>query len=174
MSRFTDAVYRSSTVIFPPAAIPIAIMLNGAPLQSYNQPYVLQGRIEAPIAPYITRIADRIAYSGGTMIITRGSSEVRIRVGIREPRSLQAVYVPLATILRRLGARASYDAARRVLEVHVEHAGDLATMPPFVSSHPQGRPIRVFTPEPVASPRPVYTGSPHPRRTPIIITTSRP
>jgi hypothetical protein len=155
-------------------AIPVAIMLNGTPLRSYNPPYLLHGRVEGPVAPYLTRIADRIGYEGSVMIIVRAGVAVRIRTGVHDPKSLQALYVPLAAALRALGARITYDPGRRVLEIqtHADHL--VQTMPPYHANPPVPVPATVFTPEPVPTPRPIYTGSPHPRRTPIVRGTSRP
>jgi len=155
-------------------AIPIVIMLNGSPLRSYNPPYLIHGRIEAPVAPFLTKVADRIGYAGETMIVVRGSSSVRIRTGPHDPKSLQAVYVPIAGLLRALGTRITYDRGRRVLEIQTGVQKPVQTMEPYQAVSPVPAPTTVFTPEPVQTPRPVSTGSPHPRRTPIVRSTSRP
>ena len=155
-------------------AIPVAILLNGTPLRSYNRPYLLRGRIEAPVAPYLTRIADRIGYEGRVMIVVRGNAVVRLPTGVHDPKSLQALYVPIGEALRALGASVTFDAGRRVLEIQTRARAAVRTMPPFVTRTPLVLPTSVFTPEPVATARPVYTGSPHPRRTPIVRSTSRP
>ncbi|MFN2527472.1 MAG: hypothetical protein ABR584_01985 [Candidatus Baltobacteraceae bacterium] len=161
-------------MIFPPMAISIVIMLNGSPLRSYNPPYLIHGRIEAPVAPFLTRIADRIGYAGETMIIVRGNASVRILTGRHDPKSLQAVYVPIAGVLRALGTRVNYDPSRRVLDIQTGGKRPVQTMQPYQVASPLPAPTTVFTPEPVQTPRPVYTGSPHPRRTPIVRSTSRP
>jgi len=155
-------------------AIPIAILLNGSPLRSYNPPYLVHGRIEAPVAPFLTRIADRIGYVGEVMIVIRGNATVRIRTGPHDPKSLQAVYVPIAGALRALGARITYDARRKVLEIQAGGHRLMQTMPPYEVRSPGPAPTTVFTPEPVQTTRPEYTGSPHPRRTPVVRSTSRP
>jgi len=155
-------------------AIPIAILLNGSPLRSYNPPYLIHGRIQAPVAPFLTRVADRIGYEGEVMIIVRGDSSVRVRTGPHDPKSLQAVYVPIAGVLRALGARITYDARRRVLDIQTGVHRLMQTMPPYQVASPVPPPTTVFTPEPVQTPRPAYTGTPHPRRTPIVRSTSRP
>ncbi|GAC1614480.1 MAG: hypothetical protein NVS9B12_15310 [Vulcanimicrobiaceae bacterium] len=142
-------------------------------MQSYNPPYFVRGHVEAPVAPYVTHVADLIGYTGAVMIVRRGPAEVRIRTGARDPKSLQALYVPVAVILRGLGATVSYDAHRRVLQIEMRTNFAVGTMRPSRASpvSPLGG---VFTPEPIATPRPVYTGSPHPRRTPVVRSTSRP
>lgn len=158
-------------MIFPPAAIPIAILLNGIPLQSYNRPYVAGGQVLAPVAPYVTRIADRISYSGGVMIVSRGRARIAVRIKQSDPTALQNAYVPIAAVLRGLGARVRFNPARRVLEIEIHSHDEVQVMTPDV---PAVAPTMVFTPEPVPTPRPVYTGSPRPRRTPIVRMTSRP
>ena len=161
-------------MIFPPAAIAVAILINGTLLQSYNSAYLRAGRVEAPIAPYLTHVADHIGYAGGVMTLTRGKAQARIRTGIHDPKSLQALYVPIAAVLRGLGARVTFDAGRRVLEIQTRADAVVQTMPPYEPGRQSVPPTRVFTPEPVPTPRPLYTGSPRPRRTPIIRMTSRP
>nr|MDQ6931350.1 hypothetical protein [Candidatus Eremiobacteraeota bacterium] len=141
-------------MIFPPAAIPIAILLNGTPLQSYNRPYVLGGQVLAPVAPYVTRIADRIAYSGGVMIVSRGRARIAIRSTQTDPAGLQAVYVPIAGVLRGLGARVTFDRMHRVLDIEIHSRAEVQTMSPQGSA-PAVAPTMVFTPEPVPTPRPV-------------------
>jgi len=161
-------------VIFPPGAIPVAILLNGSPLQTYNRPYLSGGRIRAPIAPYVTRIADRIALERGALLVTRGGQTFRIRTGAFDPQSLPRVYVEVVPLHRRFGARVVYDSQRHVLDVQLPRRRDVLPGAPLQSAQPHVTPTRVFTPEPLITPRPAYTGTPHPRRTPIVVTTSRP
>ncbi len=161
-------------MIFPLAAIPVAILLNGLPLESYNPAYLRAGRVQAPVAPYLTRIADHIGYAGGMMILRRGTAEVRIRTGTYDPKSLPALYIPVAAVLRGLGARVTYDSGRRILEIRIRASDAVQIMSPYPPRAPAARPTTVFTPEPVPTPRPIYTGVPHPRRTPVVRSTSRP
>jgi hypothetical protein len=162
------------TVIFPPGAIPVAILLNGTPLQSYNHPYVLGGRVRAPVAPYVTRIADRIGFERGSLVASRAGLTVRIRTAQVEPQDLSRSYVCVAQVFAGLGASVHYDAQRHVLEVRLARTAGVTQATPFQPPQPNVSPTRIFTPEPVITPRPVYTGTPHPRRTPIILSTSRP
>lgn len=161
-------------MIFPPGAIPVAILLNGTPLQSYNHPYVVAGRVRAPVAPYVTRIADRIAFERGALVASRAGFTVRVRTAQLEPQDLSRSYVPVAPLFAGLGARVHYDAQRHVLEVRLPRPAGLTQAPPVQLPQPNVRPTRIFTPEPVVTPRPSYTGTPHPRRTPIVVSTSRP
>ena len=126
----------------------------------------------APVVPFVTRCSDRVSYQGKTMVIRRDHRVAHLLTGVIEPRTLQAYYVAVAPLLRTLGAQLNYDAVSRTLFVRCLPSAPLQTMRPQPAPHVE--PTTVFTPEPVVTPRPVYTGSPHPRRTPIIITTPRP
>ncbi len=161
-------------MISPLAAIPITIIIGGAPVQSYNHPYLLHARIMAPVIPFVTRCADRISYRRDVMVIRRDGRVARIFTGVIEPATLQGYYVAVAPTLRLLGARVSYDLDSRKLYVECLGPAPLRTMRPNEQLAPHVRPTTVFTAEPVVTPRPMYTGSPHPRRTPIVVTTPRP
>ena len=161
-------------MIFPPGAIPVAILLNGVPVHSYNHPFLKGGRIQAPIAPYVTRIADRIGFAPGRLLVSRGALTVRISSAGAEPADFGRTYVPVAPILSGLGATVHYDARRHVLDVQFRGKLQVVPGPPVQTAQPHLVPRTVFTPEPVVTPRPAYTGTPHPRRTPIVVTTSRP
>ena len=159
-------------MISPLAAIAVTIIIGGAPVQSYNRPYILRGRVMAPIVPFVARCSDRISYQGKMMIIRRDDRVARVLSGTVEPRTLQAYYVAVAPLLRSLGAQISYDRVDRKLFVRCLPMPPLQTMAPQLTPHVA--PTTVFTPEPASTPRPIYTGSPHPRRTPIIVTPPRP
>lgn len=162
-------------MIFPPGAVPVAILLGGVPTTSYNHPYVIGGRIRAPIAPYVTRIADRIAAERGVLVASRGALTVRIRsAAVAEPADYGRAYVEVARIFRGLGATVHYDARRHVLDVQLPRQPAVGAQTPVQTAQPLAVPRKVFTPEPVVTPRPAYTGTPHPRRTPIVVSTSRP
>jgi len=148
-------------------------MVGGAPVQSYNHPYLSRGRIMAPVIPFVTRCADRVGYQQKAMVIRRDDHLARVVTGVVEPRTLQAYYIAVAAPLRSLGAQISYDARSRTLFVRCLPRAPLRTMRANEQA-PHVAPTTVFTPEPLPTPRPVYTGSPHPRRTPIIVTTPRP
>jgi hypothetical protein len=155
-------------VIFPPAALSVA--LNGAILRSYNAPVLKNGRILAPIDPYVLRFASSIGYSGGLMVITRGDRFVQLRMQPQAPQNLQVIYVQLAPLLRTLGVQIAYDAALR--RVNIETPPPLLVLPtPFNAAVPRVAPHVVFTPAPASTPRPHVSGSPQPRRTPLEIDT---
>lgn len=153
-------------MIFPPP--PLTVALNGAILRSYNAPLVQNGRVIAPVDPYLTRFATSISYSGRTMIVTRGDRFVQVRIRPQAPQNLQVVYVELAPLLRTLGLHVAYDAALR--RVNIETPPPALVMPtPFNAAVAPVAPHIVFTPAPVSTPRPEVSGSPQPRRTPLEI-----
>lgn len=146
---------------------PPAIVLNGYTLPSYNPPVIRDGRVLAPVLPYVTAVADSIRYSGNTMEVTRGDRFAEVTfVRVPVPGEFAQTYVPLAPLLRTLGLSVAYDPQRRRVLVTTPRAV-LATPTPFNVAVPQATPRIVFTPEPVATPRPLVTGSPMPRRTPL-------
>jgi hypothetical protein len=122
--------------------------------------------VYAPLRPYVTRIAYRLWYEGDTLVIARGDREVRVWLDPRQPGSLDDVYVPIAHILRQLGATVAYRGKR--LDVRAQHL-PLSTPTPFDPTLPSASPNVVFTPVPSPTPRPIWSGSPLPRRTPLPI-----
>lgn len=142
-------------------------MLDGRVLRSYVPAFIERGHVIAPIEPFVTSVADRIGYSGGMLVVTRGDRFAQIPVLVRlPPLDLVQTYVEIAPILRTLGERVCYDARRHVLIV-TSPRRPLATPTPFNPAVPRSPPAVVFTPEPVPTPRPVFSGPPIPRRTPV-------
>jgi len=127
----------------------------------------------APVVPFVARCADRIGYQGNKMVIRRDGRVARALTGMVEPTNLQAYYVAVVPLLRALGSQVSYDPATRMLFVRCQARKPLRTPGPNEQRTPQVAPTTVFTPEPVPTPRPTFSGSPHPRRTPIVVTTPR-
>lgn len=159
-------------MILPLAAISVTIVMGGAPIQSYNRPYLRQGHVMAPIAPFVTRCSERISYEGKMMVVHYGSRAARLLTGVVEPRTLQAYYVAVAPLFVTLGADVHFDKGARTLFVRCASPAPIRTPGPY-ERRPQVAPTMIFTPEPIVTPRPVVTGSPHPRRTPIVITPPR-
>lgn len=154
-------------MIFPFAAPALVVVLNGVVVRSYNPAYVRNGRVIAPLEPFVTRIAAKIAYSGGMLIISRGDRFAQVALKARSvPMQWTRIYVPIAPILRTLGLDVSYDAAMRRVEI-VTPGPVVATPTPFNLAVPLVAPTAVFTPSPQTTPRPVVTGKPIPRRTPL-------
>lgn len=162
-------------MIFPlVAAVPV-VVIDGKVVRSYVAARLEKGRIVAPLEPFVTAVATRIAYEGSTIVIYRGDRFAQVRVRSQPiHRDLQTTFVPLATVLRTLGETVSYDPVRDVL-VAKSPTAPMVTPTPFNPSVPEAPKQTVFTPSPLATPRPVFTGRPVPRRTPLPVrTTPRP
>ncbi|HLY02400.1 MAG TPA: hypothetical protein VKR56_07865 [Candidatus Cybelea sp.] len=157
--------------LFPP--VPVAILVDGRPLASYVRAYVAGGRVFAPVAPLITRLADRVWLEGDTLVIQRGAKRVRVRLAQTVPDQFDGAYVAVAPVLRALGASLCWEPKRRRLIVRLPERGTVATPTPFDPAVPSVPPATVFTPSPPVTPRPLWTGSPLPRRTPLALPSPR-
>ncbi|HEV2261219.1 MAG TPA: hypothetical protein VGR69_02885 [Candidatus Rubrimentiphilum sp.] len=154
-------------MIFPLAAPALVVVLNGSIVRSYNPPYVRNGRVIAPVDPFVTLVAAKIAYSGNMLVISRGDRFAQITLKVRPvPVQWTRTYVAIAPILRTLGLEVAYDPSARRLDI-VTPASVLVTPTPFNAAVPLVAPAAVFTPSPQATPRPIVTGKPIPRRTPL-------
>ena len=158
--------------LFPPAAA-VTILLDGKIVNAYNRAYSASGRIYAPVKPFVTRMADRVWFEKNTLVIVRSSRMIRVRVSSHHPDALDEVYVPLATIARELGGDVRYH-GRADVEVRMPRPGKPETPAPFDASVPQVSPHAVFTPIVSPTPRPIWTGSPLPRRTPLPVSSPGP
>ncbi len=167
-------VSRPRAVIFPLAYAALTVILDGVPLRSYEPARLRRGHIVAPIAPYIVRTATRIEVHDGVMTVRRESFTANIRIASASMDALERTFVRIAPIYRALGERCTYDPRTRTLTVRTPRVQDLRTMEPYDSNAPWVQPTRLFTPEPVVTPRPTFSGSPRPRRTPIPVLPSRP
>lgn len=151
--------------IFPPVAL--TLLLDGRPVRSYEPLYLTRGRVLGPVDPFLTRVADRIAYAGGFAILTRGARNVRVRLAAGPPSNLSQTYVALVPLLRALGESVRLDPANETLEVRTPAGAGIAAQGPYDDRVRAIAPRVVFTPSPVPTDRPTWTGTPRPRRTPI-------
>jgi hypothetical protein len=150
--------------LFPPAA-PVAVSVDGRPLSAYVRAYLSGDRVYVPIAPLLTELADRLLFDGDTLVVQRAGHTVNIRLEPRFRAELRGAYVPAAAVLRALGASVLYDGEHRRLVVTVPLRAVVASPTPFNPAVPSVAPNAVFTPLVPATPRPLWTGSPMPRRT---------
>jgi len=150
--------------LFPPGTL-VTVVVDGRPIVGYAPAYLAGGRVFLPVAPLLTRLADRLWLDGDTLVIERGGRRVRVRVGPSDSGQLSAVYVPAGPVLRRLGVLVRYDPAGRRLVLSIPARASVASPAPFNPTLPSVAPGTVFTPMPVATPRPIWTGSPLARRT---------
>ena len=142
------------------------MLVDGRPLPAYQRAYVECGRVFAPLAAVVLRVADRVWLENDTLVIQRDGRRVRVRVGASYPQRMGSTYVAVGPLLRQLGEAVDYQRAGRRLEVTTVRP-TVAQPSPFAANAPSVPPRSVFTPQPVPTPRPVWTGSPLPRRTPL-------
>lgn len=145
----------------------MSIIVDGRPLAAYVRAYAFAGRVYAPVSPLLTRLADRVWSQGDTLVIQRGDVRVRVVLAPTLPGQLGGDFVAVGPVLRALGASVRYDPAARRLIVHVPPRNAIVSPTPFNPSAPSVRPGAVFTPAESPTPRPVWNGSPLPRRTPL-------
>lgn len=150
--------------LFPPGA-PVTVIVEGRPLAAYVHAFLAGGRVYAPVSPLLVRLADRVWSEGDVLVIERGSVRVRVRLAPAVPLALDAAYVEVGPVLRAIGASVRYEAAAHRLVVHVGARTIIATPTPFDPTAPSVAPSPVFTPTVPPTPRPLWTGSPLPRRT---------
>ncbi|MBV8067272.1 MAG: hypothetical protein JO113_04785 [Candidatus Eremiobacteraeota bacterium] len=164
MSRRIPGGISWKVALFPPVAS-VTVLVDGRPMAAYHHAYVSGGRVFAPVDPLLMRLADRLWIDGGTLIVERDGRRTRVGLARGVATALNAAYVPVGPVLRALGLAVRYDAATHRLLVNVPVAAVVASPTPFNAMAPSALPKAVFTPAPPLTPRPVWTGSPLPRRT---------
>lgn len=150
-----------------PLAAAVAVTLDGRPVHGYAGAFELQGHVFAPVRPYVTRIADRLSYVDGRLAIERAGRIAYVRMAPLAPDALDRAYVPLRSVFVALGADVTYDGIKHVFAVTTSRKASLASPSPFNGPAPVQMPGNVFTPVPLPTERPTYTGPAIPRRTPI-------
>lgn len=158
-------------MIFPLAAVALTLILDGSVVRSYNPAYLSRGHVIAPVMPILARVATKIEYRNGMMLIWRKDRFAQVRIARPEPSQLQSTYVEIAPLLRALGESVSFDGASHTLNVRTPVDSIVQAPSPFNPAAPETAPTTLFTPNPVATPRPVVTGVPRPRRTPVPLET---
>jgi hypothetical protein len=147
--------------------VAITVLLDGRRIDGYACAYVVDGRTYAPLAPYVTRIADRLGYEGRLLVLTRDGRRAVIALRSIAPDALDHQYVALAPVLRALGESVAYDDRTHSVEVRSPSSRSVSSPPPFDPSAPQVTPRVIFTPAPTPQPRVPWHGPAMPRRTPL-------
>ena len=170
--------------------IPVIVIFNGAIVASSPPAELVFGHVMAPLAPVVSRIAQRAALAGDDIVVVRGSHTCALKIGSAAMtcdgigRQLPVLpygrddraFVPLAEIARAFGGNATYDARSHTIEVNVAAETAVDTPAPYDPNALHVRPATIFTPSPAPAtptPRAVDSGSPQPRRTAIPVTPSR-
>jgi hypothetical protein len=168
----------------------VIVILNGAIIASAPPAQLLFGHVMAPLAPVITHFTERAVLDGDTITLVRNDRTCVLRVGSDSitcdgvaatlpvaPFGRGGVaFVPLAEVARALGGVAAYDSHTHIVALDVPAETNLKTPAPFDPAAPQASPTVIFTPSPVpvpATPRPLDSGSPQPRRTAVPAIPSR-
>jgi len=141
------------------------VLIDGRPLAAYVHAYESGGRVYATVAPLLTQLADRLWLSGGTLVVQRGKRRVHVVLEPPYASDYGDTFVPAGPVLRALGASVRYDAPAHRLMVTIPLRAPLLAPTPFVPPGEAVVPSSVFTPIPGQTPRPIWTGSPMPRRT---------
>ncbi|MBV8489888.1 MAG: hypothetical protein JO199_05095 [Candidatus Eremiobacteraeota bacterium] len=151
--------------VFPPQTA-VTVLVDGRPLATYASAYLRGGRVYAPVDPLLLRLADRVWFVDGAIVVVRGERRIRIPLEPGFTEELAIGYVPVGPVLRALGDRVVYHGKTRRLDIRTPSPETAASPTPFAPGTPQ--PARsVFTPQPVPTVPPVWHGPPLPRRTPL-------
>jgi copper amine oxidase-like protein len=160
----------------------VAIVVDGSEIVASQPALVRGGVVVAPLRPYLSGIADRIAVdpAAGTITFERADASVTVTLGDRRARVGAGIVtlpiapylrdggpiIPLAAIARGLGLTVEFDARTHVVTMASPAVAPVSTMTPFVPV-PGASPFPTPRAEPSATPRPVVIGVPRPRRTPV-------
>lgn len=145
----------------------VAVLVDGRRVHAYEPARLADGRVLAPVEPFLTAIGARITQEGGALDIFRGDrfAEV-VTLRVVPPQSWTRLFVPVGPICRALGLSVRYDAPSHRLFIRTPDP-ILVYPTPFNPAVPRVAPRVVFTPAPKVTPRPRFTGVPYPRRTPL-------
>lgn len=166
----------------------VIVLVNGTLVPSAPPARLLFGHVMVPLVPIVTRFTQRASMAGDTIVLARGERTCTLRIGSAAmtcggvthvagvvPFAAGGVaFVPLADVARAFGGAVAFDAATGTATVDFGPPAELTTPAPFDPNAPQVAPTNIFTPmPPPATPQPLETGIPHPRRTAIPATPSR-
>jgi len=150
-------------LVFPPAA-PVTVAVDGRRIAAYVRAELAGGRVYAPLS-LLRTLVDRLWIEGGAVFVESAGRRARVPLALRFSEGIGGLGVEVAPVLRALGDSVYYSPPSRTLEVRTPPPQPVASAQP-----PETMPVAprdVFTPEPSATVRPVWSGSPLPRRTPL-------
>lgn len=167
------------------AAVAVTVLIDGRPVEGSGPAELVRGTITAPLEPYLNRLAAlveigadrktvRLVRGGATVVLTIGERLARVGPGLRTLpiapylRDGQAI-IPLAAVARDLGVAVRYDARSGTVALDEPPAPPLVTMTPYAPQPPLRDPAPTFSPTAAETPRPIVTGIPQPRRTPVSV-----
>ncbi|MGA8534085.1 MAG: hypothetical protein WB615_08255, partial [Candidatus Tumulicola sp.] len=136
--------------VFPPAP-PVMVTVDGRRLAVYARARILYGRVYAPLS-LVRMLVDRMWFEDRVLVVERGARRARVPFVLRFDGGLDVSAVALAPLLRELGDELRYHSSPPTLEVRTPPTAPVASATPFAGEAVPRRPV--FTPEPVATPRP--------------------
>ena len=142
----------------------MTVAVDGRTVAAYVRARVVDGRVYAPLS-LLRLLVDRMWFEGGAVVIERAGRRVHVPLSLRSQGDADTSSVALGPLLRALGDDVRYDARTHVFEVRTPPAVPVVPATPYDGGPLPAR--SVFTPEPVPTPRPEWSGSPLPRRTPL-------
>jgi hypothetical protein len=152
----------------------VTIVVNGSIVASVMSSRIAAGRVFAPLAPIVVRLASGVSYDAVAATITIERNGLRIVVPAAFVEN-DMPFVELGPVVRRLGGRAAFDNRTKTLAITLRAAFPIATPAPFEGASPQAEPTTIFTPAPpLPTPRAIVSGLPRPRRTAIPVIPSQP
>ncbi|MGH7707556.1 MAG: hypothetical protein ACREM8_06530 [Vulcanimicrobiaceae bacterium] len=172
------------------APIPVSVIVDGREIVGIRAAHLFADRVFTPAAPFLTAIAARIVPdmpAGGGIVIVHRDSRIRVLVQRGTPTIRPAVaggasayrrggetFVPLGELARLLGESVRYDPRARILEIWTGAPQPVARMTPYRPHLPVAPFAPTFPAHVTPTPRPVVTGIPTPRRTPVSVKPSFP
>lgn len=156
-------------------AAAVTIIVNGSIVASVTPARIAGGRVVAPLAPVVVRLAARAAYDpiARTVTLDREGKRIVVPVAFVDPDGVP--FIEVGRVVRQLGGSAAFDAPTKTLAIVLRSADPISTSSPFDPSRPQVQPTTVFTPAPpAATPRVFESDIPRPRRTAIPVVPSQP
>ncbi len=173
MNRITPRGISCEVPVIPPPP-PVTISIDGRLLMQYVRAYVSAGRVYAPVSPLLRRLADAVWFDGSRLVVRRAGRQLGVPLAGGSWAAPQSAFVEIAPVLRFLGDAVRYDAQSRRLDVRTPPPAPLDSPTPYQPQPQAQAPRAVFTPSPQPTTRPVWTGSPLPRRTPLPSASGRP
>ncbi len=167
------------------AATALTVLINGSLVSASHPARLVAGHVLAPLGAVVDRIATArdVDPRTGEITLVRAGHHVVLRLDSFEGvvdgtrvhleaapfRERDEIFVPLAPVARAFQVRLVFDGRTRTVAIGIPRDDQpLATMSPF-DPRATSSPIVYPSPTvpPTATPRPVESGSPRPRRTPI-------
>jgi hypothetical protein len=164
MNRITLRGISCGVPVIPPQP-PVTIWIDGRRLQQYVHAYAAGGRVYAPVSPLLRGLADAVWWEGSVLVIRRGDRQLRVKVPSGNWASLQTSFVPIGPMLQFLGDTVTYDSHKHRLDVRTAAPRPVESPTPYRAIEQAPQPV--FTPVSPVTPKPVWSGSPLPRRTPL-------